>query len=219
MEFGQITLSANGKKEKNIFELEYLISVSGANSKLEDFDIDTIDDSNLDYTSALGSEQLGLLIVKNLAKILNAKIGFTHEAGKDITYAILINQEIADSTSNASVDEIKPEQREEKFIEERQVEEKKEEPKEEEKTVEEAPAEEKKEEPEAKEEVKEEPKEEEKSTEEPVEEKKEEPEAKEEEKEEPKEEKPAEETPVEEKKEEPTEETETSEKEGGVSNV
>ena len=205
---GQITLEVKGeKKDKEVYQLEFIVKATGTGMKPEKFKFDEESDIGSDYSKALNSDVLGLIVAKNLIEKLGAKIGFSEEVG----YDLIIDQEIGNSTNSEPVDKVIEEkpavaELEKELVKEKneEVSEEKEEPKSEE------PVEEKKEESP---EVKEEPK-----SEEPVEEKKEEVS---EEKEEPKSEESTEEKKeeVSEVKEKPKSEETTEEKKEETSEV
>ena len=99
--YGEVKLHVSGTKVKeNIFEFNFLVSNTGHAMSYELFErnFDDFIDIENSQSNNVDNIKLGIIIAKQLAKILHGRIDFINEKGQGTKYNIRIRQVISDAT-------------------------------------------------------------------------------------------------------------------------
>ncbi len=99
--YGEVKLYVSGTKVKDgIFEFSFLVSNTGHAMSYEAFEREFSDFVNIENAQSnnVDNIKLGIIIAKQLTKILQGKIEFINEKGQGTKYNIRIRQRISDET-------------------------------------------------------------------------------------------------------------------------
>ena len=99
-EYGEVKLVAGGKLIKNgLYEFEFLVKNTGHAMSTESFQKEFDDFVSLESSSDnLDNIKLGIVIAKQLARLLKGKIDFINEKGQGTQYIIRVRQIVRDAS-------------------------------------------------------------------------------------------------------------------------
>ena len=98
--YGEVKLSVGGKMIKEgVFEFNFVVQNSGHAMTREVFNRDFNDFVNIENAQSnnMNSIELGIIIAKQLIKIMHGKIKFINERGKGTRYEILVRQKVTNA--------------------------------------------------------------------------------------------------------------------------
>ena len=102
--FGSVSLEVSGAHNDDKYRLSLLVSNTGHEMQEEDFDKEFSDFAEIgNGNDTINSTKLGLIVAKNLIKILGGTIDFKNEKGKGTRYIINIDQIVVDETKIGDV--------------------------------------------------------------------------------------------------------------------
>lgn len=98
--FGSVTLDIGGAYNGDTYKLSLVVSNTGHEMKAEDFQKEFEDFAEISDKSnnTISSTKLGLIVAKNLIKILGGTIDFKNEKGKGTRYIMSLDQKVMDDT-------------------------------------------------------------------------------------------------------------------------
>ena len=98
--YGEVKLTVGGKMIKEgVFEFNFVVQNSGHAMTREVFNRDFNDFVNIENAQSnnMNSIELGIIIAKQLIKIMHGKIKFINERGKGTRYEILVRQKVTNA--------------------------------------------------------------------------------------------------------------------------
>lgn len=103
--YGEVKLNIDGKKvDENYFDFEFMVSNTGHSMTKDNFDKDFNDFVSIQSgKNNLDNNKLGLIIAKELIKIINGQIEFINEKGKGTRYFIKLRQRVIDNTNIGNI--------------------------------------------------------------------------------------------------------------------
>lgn len=109
--YGKISLDITGVTEKDVCNLEIVVSNTGHAMKIEDFEKGFSEFVKLGSAAenSIDSVTLGLIIAKRLLDIIGANIEFKNETGKGTRYIISLKQKVIDNEKLGNIYEQKQE--------------------------------------------------------------------------------------------------------------